>query len=78
MIDWTNFVGEHETAAEVPSDYLIERIKNWRRGELLSTDFTQLADAQGDKAAFATYRQGLRDLPEQGADPRAWIFPVKP
>jgi hypothetical protein len=43
-----------------------EQIKLWRNRELARTDWTQLADSSADKAAWATYRQALRDLPAQG------------
>jgi hypothetical protein len=47
----------------VPLDFWLERFRNWRMNELISTDWTQLPDAPVDKAAWATYRQALRDLP---------------
>ena len=41
-----------------------------QRDRLLSaSDWTQLADAPVDQAAWATYRQALRDLPEQDGFP---------
>jgi hypothetical protein len=43
-----------------------EQIKLWRNAELARTDWTQLPDSSADKAAWATYRQALRDLPAQG------------
>ena len=43
-----------------------EQIKLWRNFELARTDWTQVADSPADKAAWATYRQALRDLPAQG------------
>lgn len=77
-MDWTNFVGMIEVAEDVPNDYLIERIRNWRNAELVASDWTQLPDAPADKAAYATYRQELRDLMAQSEDARAFIFPIKP
>ena len=55
-----------------------EQIKLWRNAELVRTDWTQLADVPIDKAAWATYRQALRDLPAQGGQAEAAIFPVAP
>lgn len=55
-----------------------EQIKLWRNSELALTDWTQLTDAPVDKAAWATYRQALRDLPAQGGQAEAAIFPAKP
>jgi len=77
-MDWTNFVGMTEVAEDVPNDYLIERIRNWRNAELATTDWTQLPDAPANKAVYAIYRQELRDLMAQSEDARAFIFPIKP
>ena len=43
-----------------------EQIRLWRNAELSRTDWTQLPDAPVDQAAWAKYRQSLRDLPAQG------------
>jgi hypothetical protein len=55
-----------------------EQIKLWRNRELNRTDWTQTLDAPVDKAAWATYRQALRDLPAQGGIADAAEFPVAP
>jgi hypothetical protein len=55
-----------------------EQIKLWRNAQLVKTDWTQLTDAPVDKAAWAIYRQALRDLPAQGGQAEAAIFPVAP
>ena len=55
-----------------------EQIKLWRNAKLAASDWTQLADVPVDKAAWATYRQALRDLPAQGGKAEAAIFPVAP
>ena len=50
-----------------------------KRDQLLSqSDWTQVADAPGDKAAWATYRQALRDLPASGSDPDVLTWPTSP
>ena len=51
-----------------------------RRNYLLSeSDYTQLADYPNpDKALWATYRQELRDMPNQAGFPRNPVFPDKP
>lgn len=56
----------------------IDQIRSWRNSELTNTDWTQVADAQCDKAAWATYRQSLRDLPAQNVDPQKLVFPTRP
>lgn len=48
-------------------------IRNMR---LTESDWTQLVDAPVDRAAWAIYRQALRDLPAQTGDIKQW--PVKP
>jgi hypothetical protein len=40
-------------------------IRKTRDFLLKKSDWTQLADAPVDKVAWATYRQSLRDVPEQ-------------
>lgn len=63
---------------EATNEQKWEQIKLWRNAELVRTDWTQLADVPLDKAAWATYRQALRDLPAQGGQAEAAIFPVAP
>jgi hypothetical protein len=41
-------------------------------------DWTQVEDSPVDKAAWATYRQALRDIPEQTGFPFDVIYPTKP
>lgn len=50
-----------------------------RRNKLLSaSDWTQVADAPVDKAAWATYRQELRDISAQEGFPWAVVWPSQP
>jgi len=63
---------------DATNDQKWEQIKLWRNAELDRTDWTQLTDSPGDKAAWATYRQALRDLPAQGGSADAAEFPVAP
>ena len=53
-------------------------IRSYRYAELISSDWTQVADAPVDQAAWATYRQALRDVPEQEGFPNTVVWPVKP
>jgi hypothetical protein len=61
-----------------PTDKLFKRIRKWRDAELLKSDWTQIADSTADKAAWATYRQALRDLPASNDDPFKIDLPVAP
>ena len=49
-----------------------------RNAKLAETDWTQLADSSADKVAWATYRQALRDIPDQADFPITIIWPDKP
>lgn len=77
-MNYLDFVAPHENADEVPDDYFFERFRNWRTRELSASDWTQIADSTADKTAWATYRQALRDLPAQNADPKKIVFPTRP
>jgi hypothetical protein len=70
----SNLLNDEEVTDEL---YLI-RMRYWRDGELARTDWTQVEDAPVDKAAWATYRQALRDLPASNANPRLIELPVAP
>lgn len=49
------------------------------RDQLLSaSDWTQVADAPVDQAAWANYRQALRDVPQQAGFPTDVIWPEQP
>lgn len=45
---------------------------------LTASDWTQVADAPVDQAAWATYRQALRDIPAQAGFPDNVTWPEKP
>ena len=61
------------TSEEVASSVRIERDKL-----LTQSDWTQVADAPVDQAAWATYRQALRDIPQQAGFPYSVTWPTKP
>lgn len=78
-MDYKTFIFRGESEADVPDDWFILRIKNWRNDQLTSSDWTQLSDVDlANKLDWAVYRQALRDLPQQGPDPKLWVFPVPP
>lgn len=60
------------------NEQLFDQIRLWRNIELAMCDWTQLPDAQCEQAAWATYRQALRDLPAQNDDPKKLVFPERP
>ncbi len=70
------FLSFNETS--IPDEWYFERLRLWRDSELRASDWTQTDDAPVNKAAWATYRQALRDLPSQSSDPSKLVFPIKP
>ena len=59
-----------------PSAY--DLLREDRNKALVASDWTQVADAPVDQAAWATYRQQLRDLPNNTEDPANPAWPTKP
>jgi hypothetical protein len=59
-------------------DAKAESVRKQRDALLAQSDWTQLPDAQVDKAAWASYRQALRDVPAQPGFPFDVVWPVKP
>ena len=55
-----------------------EEARALRDDLLASTDWTQVADAPVDQAAWATYRSLLRDVPQQSGFPNDITWPTKP
>lgn len=54
-------------------------IRGYRNRELTASDWTQMPDSPlTNKAEWIAYRRDLRDMPQQGPDPKEWIFPVRP
>jgi hypothetical protein len=74
----TKFVSNMGNDNEVSDEVFLIRLRYWRDAELTRTDWTQVADAPGNKAAWATYRQALRDLPASNLDPRKIELPTAP
>lgn len=54
------------------------KVRAQRNQILIASDWTQIDDAPVDKAAWATYRQELRDIPEQLGFPEDVIWPTPP
>jgi len=62
-----------------PSEEQLAAQARSQRDALLSqSDWTQVPDAPVDQQAWATYRQALRDLPQQAGFPTEITWPVKP
>ena len=76
---WVNEVipvePEPEEPEPTPQDVLV---RSERDTLLASSDWTQVADAPVDTAAWATYRQALRDIPAQSGFPDNITWPQEP
>ena len=60
------------------NDRAAAEIRTERNSKLTQSDWTQVADTPVNKAAWATYRQALRDIPNQAGFPNAVTWPVEP
>ena len=70
VVDSTPVDAAYEEAAK--------SVRQQRNLLLAESDWTQLADAPVDQAAWTTYRQALRDVPAQVGFPEAVVWPVAP
>jgi hypothetical protein len=78
---WTQtFAVRDMTAEEVASrnDAQAVQVRAERNTKLAASDWTQLADSTADKAAWATYRQALRDITAQADFPWTIDWPAQP
>ena len=58
-----------------------KEIRKYRDYLITQTDWTQMSDAPLNtekKVEFATYRQALRDIPQNVGDPDLVVWPEKP
>jgi len=80
-IGWSYANGVFTAPVVVVSDEeLAQQTRNRRNTLLTESDWTQVADAPVDKAAWATYRQALRDIPTHANFPNLTEtdWPTKP
>ena len=68
---------ENEYKARIDSERATV-IRNDRSKLLTECDWTQIEDSKVDKAAWATYRQALRDVPSQSGFPWNIVWPIQP
>lgn len=74
------FLLENPSQEQINS-ILGEQIRSIRSDLLRSTDWTQMSDSPMStdiKAMWASYRQALRDIPEQVSFPSDVVWPVEP
>lgn len=64
------------TEAEIEAK--ADEVRSQRNNRLTRCDWTQVLDAQVDRAAWAEYRQQLRDVPDQPGFPFNVNWPQEP
>lgn len=71
---------EDKTAEDLAADVAAEsaRVRSTRNRLLAESDWTQVLDAPVDRAAWANYRQALRDVTLQAGFPSNVTWPSKP
>lgn len=78
-IGWTYADGIFTAPADTTTVEEKAQATRSRRDNLLAaSDWTQVADAPVDSAAWAIYRQELRDVPEQEGFPANIMWPTEP
>jgi hypothetical protein len=76
---WKWSISEMDDEAKAAKDAAqATAVRADRDRRLADSDWTQVADAPVNQAAWATYRQGLRDVPAQAGFPWDITWPVKP
>lgn len=72
---------EPEPIEQPTSEQLAAQARSRRDTLLSASDWTQTLDApltQLERAAWASYRQGLRDVPAQSGFPESVVWPASP
>lgn len=68
----------NETGADLTDDQWLDGCRLHRNRLLAESDWTQLPDATVDRAAWAAYRQALRDFPATWTPGPTVTFPEAP
>ena len=63
---------------DLTNSELASNARQLRNSLLSASDWTQVADAPVNQAAWATYRQALRDVPDQENFPSEIAWPAQP
>jgi hypothetical protein len=76
---WKWSISEMDDEAKAAKDAAqATAVRADRDRRLADSDWTQVADSPVDQAAWAAYRQGLRDVPAQAGFPWDITWPEKP
>ena len=72
------WAAEQAAYAAGANDRKAAEVRAERNTKLAATDWTQITDATADKAAWAIYRQALRDITTQAGFPQTITWPDAP
>ena len=75
---WVYWTPMDSVERGIPVEWVWERLRLRRDQLLAACDWRVVADAPWDTTPWLAYRQALRDLPEQTADPRQVEWPTPP
>ena len=78
---WTLGWSVHSLSAEEQAEKQTRQasiVRHDRNSRLSESDWSQVEDSPVDKAAWATYRQALRDVPSQSGFPWDVVWPAQP
>jgi hypothetical protein len=79
MTDTWTYLTPNDTSDTIPDEWVWERLRNRRNTLLAACDWAVLPDQPAARSsAWMTYRQALRDLPENTTDPRQAVWPTPP
>jgi hypothetical protein len=62
----------------VTSELKWQSVRGSRNRLLAESDWTQLQDSASDKQAWASYRNLLRNIPQDFSTPESIVWPEKP
>lgn len=78
VVDGAVVEQDSQDFAEAKEQQAWFNLRAGRRPLLAQSDWTQVPDAPVDQSAWASYRQALRDLPNNTTDPFNPDWPVPP
>jgi len=78
-MNWENLLQPWHNKETISDDEIKSLIRQWRNAQLEASDWTQLSDVDiSNKAAWAAYRQQLRDMLKGVTNFKLIIFPEPP